>query len=238
MEFREWLETNPYPSRIDVDRKTGRYRVFYDFTVPLPPRFPVRVGEIAHDLRSALDHLVWREAIELLRREPTEKEAWAIKFPLERTRVRFRKSEVKRYVSPDAWAVIERHQPYDRGKPKRTKALALVHWINRIDKHRLLHGNRVYVAWFKPIDLMDFGDRWLIEAVHVPGVVGSEGERDTEVARYRFEPHLGESEVRVKAAPLLSVSYGNSPRYLRRLDIIETVVEVRRVVNYFAALIP
>jgi hypothetical protein len=241
VEFREWLKTNPYPSRVDVDREAGRYRVLFDFSVLPPPRFPVRVGEIAHDLRSALDHLVWREAVELLRREPTDEEAGAIAFPLKRTRIRFEKSEVKRYVSPDAWTVIERHQPYDRGKPKRSKALALVHWINRVDKHRFLHESTVYPMWFKPLGLIAFDPRAsIIEATHAPGVLGRMAKGETEVAPYRFDlvTAFPDPNVRVKATPPLTISYGNSPRYLRRVDITETFAEVRSVVNDFATLVP
>ena len=116
-----------------------------------------------------------------------------------------------------------------------------VHWINRVDKHRLLHGSTVYPVWFKPLDLIAFDPRaFLIEATHAPGVLGRMGKGETEVARYRFDlvAAFPDPNVRVKATPPLTVSYGDSPRYLRRVDITETVAEVRRVVNDFAALVP
>lgn len=238
MQWRGWLHTNPYPAWIDEDRHTGRYRLFYDFAVPLPPEFPVRVGEIAHDLRSALDHLVWREAVERLGHEPTDDEAREIAFPLCRSRVKFKKSKVRGYVSPDAWAIIERYQPYDRGKPKRSKALALVHWINRIDKHRLLHGSTVYLQFFNPLRLIDFDPLARLIAAPIQHPIGTRLKGKTEVACFTFDSADLEPNVSVKGTPPLTVSYGKSPRYLRRVEITETIIEVRRAVDDFADLLP
>jgi hypothetical protein len=239
MEFSTWLNSNPYPSRIDEDRDAGDYRLIFDFSTPLLPRFPVRVGEIAHDLRSALDHLVWREAVELLGREPTEKQAKGITFPICRTRVELAKARVKPLVGPNAWAVIERAQPYDRGKPKRSRALGLLHWINRVDKHRLLHGGTVYPVWFNPLHLIEWNPAArLVQAPQAPGVVGHRAKGETEVARYTFDPAFPDPNVRVRRTPALSVSYGDSPRYLRRVDMTETVAEVRKVIGDFARLMP
>ena len=237
-EWRAWVDTNPYTPRIDEDCDTGEYRLFYDFSVPTPPRFPVRIGEIAHHLRSALDHLVWREAIELLGREPTEQEAREITFPICRTRVEFKKSKVQRYVSPDAWTIIERHQPYDRGKPKRSKSLGLLHWINRVDKHRLLHGSSVSLARFLPLRLIAFDpDARLLAQFLNENTIGRPLKRETEVARYKFATDGPQPNMRVQRTPTLSVSYGDTPRYLRRSEVTETIREIRRIANDFARLL-
>jgi hypothetical protein len=142
-----WVATNPYSSRIELDEASGAYCVFYDFSHPaVPLQFPVLLGEIAHDLRYALDHLVWREAVEHLGLKRAEKVAARVTFPIERSRKKFAQSVVKRLVDDEAWQVIERYQPYDRGSPERSKALELLHWINRMDKHRFIHGSRVLIA--------------------------------------------------------------------------------------------
>lgn len=238
-EWTAWLATNPYPSRIDVDRDVGEYRLYFDFSTPIPLDFPVRVGEIAHHLRSALDHLVWCEAVEVLRREPTDDEARKIAFPIWRTRIDFKKSKVQRYVSPDAWTIIERYQPYDRGKPKRSKALGLLHWINRIDKHRLLHGGTAHIGHFNPLSLVDYNsDARLIEAPVWGNVLGYPLKRETKIAWLRFDPEGPDPNVRVKRTPSVSVSYGDAPDHLGRVEISETVRQVGRVVDDFAKLVP
>ncbi|MDQ6909732.1 MAG: hypothetical protein M3Z84_02950 [Actinomycetota bacterium] len=238
-EWTAWLNTNPYPSRIDIDPDLGEHRIVFDFSTPLPLHFPVRVGEIAHDLRSALDHLVWREAFEILGHEPTGKQAREIAFPIWRTRAGFKESKVKRYVSPDAWTIIERYQPYDRGKPKRSKALGLLHWINRIDKHRLLHGGYAFLGYFNPLQLVDFNrEASLIEAPVWGNILGRPLKRETKIAWLRFDPNGPEPTVRVKRTPALSVSYGDAPGYLGRVEIGETVRKVGEIVNDFAYLLP
>jgi hypothetical protein len=237
-EWSAWVHTNPYPSRIDIDSDLGEHRLVFDFSPLLPKRFPVRIGEIAHDLRSALDHLVWREAVELLGHTPTDREAREIAFPIWRTRVRFKESKVQGYVSPDAWAIIERYQPYDRGKPERSKALGLLHWINRIDKHRLLHGGYAYLGHFNPLLLVDFNpSARLIEAPVWGNILGRPLRRETKIAWLRFDPDGPDPDVRVKRTPPLNVSYGAAPSHLGRVGISETAEKVRKVVDDFAGLV-
>ena len=237
-QWREWIDGDAYAPRIDEDRDRREYRLFFDFSKPVAPRFGVRIGEIAHNLRSALDHLVWREAAELLGSEPTDKQAGEIAFPIWTTRVRFKKSKVKRYVSPDAWAIIERHQPYTRGQPKRSQALAMLHWINRVDKHRLLHYGTVSLGFFNPLWLIEFNPHARVLDATIQAPLGQPLKRETEVARYHFAADTPEPDVRVQRAPTTNVSFGDSPRYLRRVELRETVEAVRKVIEDFARLMP
>jgi hypothetical protein len=232
-----WLASKPYPTRVDVDREKGEHRVFFDFSVPLPPRFPVLLGEITHDLRSTLDHVVWREAVEHVGPRQAERKHNSITFPICRSRVEFKQSKVKPFVGPDAWTIIERHQPYDRGKPARSKALELLHWVNRIDKHRLLHGSNVFVGFFDPLKLIEWNrNAHLIAAPlrTLPNVL----KREVEVACYQFDPAGPEPNVRVKAPPPLSVSYGDFPRRVQSVGISKAAAKVRKIVGEFSDLIP
>ncbi|MGP0102093.1 MAG: hypothetical protein ACLPUT_10820 [Solirubrobacteraceae bacterium] len=238
--WRAWVDSNPYPSRVEADRQVGEHHIYFDFgATRIPPVFAVLLGEIAHDMRSALDHLVWREAVEALGREPTDDEARDISFPIYRTRVKFKKSKVQRYVDPDAWTVIERHQPYDRGKPKRSKSLELLHWINRIDKHRFISASRPFLLLYNPLEIVEWkGDGRLLAAIPTPGVIGRPLKRETEIACLHFDPLRPQPKVRVNGTPPLNISLGNAPRYIRSLTTTGTLTEVRRVVDDFAALAP
>lgn len=236
-DWKAWVATNPYPSRIDVEPDRSEHRLYYDFSTPIPLRFPVRVGEIAHDLRSALDHLVWREAVELIGYKAADKKGSRLAFPILRSRVAFRKSEVKGWVNPDAWTIIERYQPYDRGKPKRSKDLSLLHWINRVDKHRLLHGGTVHLGHFNPVTLVSFDpSARLIEAPVWGNVLGRPLKRETKIAWFRFDPQGSDPDMRVEGTPKMNVSFGDTPGYLRRAEISETIRETRRVIDDFARL--
>jgi hypothetical protein len=233
-----WLDTNPYPARVNENRKAGEYGLYLDFSVPLPLRFSARIGEVAHDLRSALDHLIWGEAVELVGYKRADKDRPA--FPLLTSRVAFKKSEVKRYVSPDAWTVIERHQPYSRGKPKRSRVLLVLHEINRIDKHRALNiGVAGLPNLIKPLALIDWNPDARMTAPPLVGIPAFKRlKRETEVARYFFDAAGPEPNVRMKKTPPLHVSFGDLPRKLRGAAITQTIREVRQVVKDFAALVP
>lgn len=238
-EWIAWRQSNPYPTRVEADHASGEYRVYFDFSIGSPVRFPVLLGEIAHDLRSALDHLLWREAVEQIGRKEADKKASSITFPIHRTRVAFNKSRVRQFVSDDAWEIIERHQPYDRGKPPRPKALQMLHWINRIDKHRLLHGSSVFLTFYNPAKLISWNaDARLIAAPLPKASLNRPLRGDTLVASYRFDAALPEPEIEVVATPALSVGYGDSPAHLRRVEISETTKKIREVVRDFGSLVP
>jgi hypothetical protein len=240
----KWVDPNPYPAWIDADPRAGRYRLGFDFSVRPPPEFAVRAGEIAYDLRSALDHLIWREAIEHLRRVPTDKVGRRIMFPLLPTRTkfeRFKKSAPKQgwSVQKDAWAIVERHQPYVRGKRKGPTALGLLEWFNRIDKHRAIHNivvrphpfqrPRTLIEW-DPSARMVEPPTWEIPITESP-------RGKAIVACYRFDPSGPEPNVRVKRVPTFIVGFGDAPRHLRGVDIGETIAHVRAVIDEFGALL-
>src|SRR6266511_2429033 len=55
----------------------------------------VRIGDCLHNLRSALDHVVWQLALLHLQRQPTDKEARRIQFPIEHIPERFEGARVR-----------------------------------------------------------------------------------------------------------------------------------------------
>jgi hypothetical protein len=238
-EWIAWRQSNPYPTRVEADPTSGEYRVYFDFSIRVPERFPVLLGEVAHDLRSALDHLVWREAVEQIGRKQADKKANSIAFPIHRTRVALNRSRVRQFVSDDAWRIIERHQPYDRGKPPRPKTLQMLHWINRIDKHRLLHGSSVFLTFYNPAKLISWNANARLIAAPLPKAsLNRPLSRETLVASYHFDASAPPPEIDVIATPALSIGYGDSPARLRRVEISETAKKVDDVVRDFGSLVP
>jgi hypothetical protein len=103
------------------------------------------VGEVIHNFRCTLDHLWWQLAILHLRREPTEKEAGEIQFPLF-TKEAFRddpqmfwKHRFLNHVSGDYLTTIERMQPYNTTGTNQVHALRALVELSNIDKHRVVH---------------------------------------------------------------------------------------------------
>lgn len=144
------LRENPMPFAILVERdQRARRHIFRLYPRWKPDTvgcWAVVVGEIVHDLRSALDHLV-REVVHLSGGEPDSEHAFPIcraepcqGFQPWATRT-WRKSRHKRHgklygVSDAAISLIEGSQPYKGGHGP--KLLALIDSLWQFDKHRML----------------------------------------------------------------------------------------------------
>ena len=105
------------------------------------PMVAVIVGDIVHNLRSALDHLAWQLVL-LDGRPPNENTA----FPIHLSSLNKNGNPRNLTIPPgirrsDIMDVVERMQPYDafrHGHPPETDRLGILQRLNNIDKHRLL----------------------------------------------------------------------------------------------------
>jgi hypothetical protein len=134
-----------------------------------PPRWGVVIGEIVHDLRSALDHLVWQMVLanngqpQAGRRGCpghsfpvwTDGPAAGSTFAAVVTRA---KTGKLRDVHPDHVAAVEYFQPYLRnlqpGSPPDEQPFAILDELWNRDKHRLL-----LAAFVSPTETPDVGLR-------------------------------------------------------------------------------
>jgi hypothetical protein len=233
-----FLETDPYSHWIDDRTQPGWQRVYCDFSQPPWPYFGVIAGEIAHDLRSALDHFAWREAVEASGHVKAVKHERDITFPIRRSASSFKHAKVLGLVSKDAAALMERCQPYKRGKGIGPKSLGLLHWFNRLDKHHAIHvGAAASPRRLAPRTFLDFDALWLRECVPCLRP-GRELKGRAEVMRLRFDARAPDTQVHVKRAPQLNISFGEVPRQLRGIGMAETAKYVRLVVNDFGKLLP
>ena len=98
-----------------------------------PQRLSVIAGEIAHDLRSALDHLVWH-CVEANGSTPNRDTA----FPIQRVADDDGFARQTKGLSTAVVEVVRSVQPHKKQTPEHDPLLRL-HDFNRFDKHRLLH---------------------------------------------------------------------------------------------------
>lgn len=101
-----------------------------------PLRLGILLGDFAHNLRSALDHLICQLA---LLNGPTD--CSTTQFPIcfdGPARFKELAGNWLKGVSPLHRAAIEKAQPYECRKPE-DHALAILDWVDRIDKHRAVH---------------------------------------------------------------------------------------------------
>jgi hypothetical protein len=98
-----------------------------------PQRLSVIAGEVAHDLRSALDHLAWH-LVEANGERPSRDTA----FPVQRAADENAFAQQTRGMSNSVVAAVRHAQPYASAAPHQDPLLRL-HDFNRFDKHRLVH---------------------------------------------------------------------------------------------------
>ncbi len=138
-EINGFRESEPYRFRTDREGDWHVIRVNEVFREP-PPEWGVIVGEIAHDLRSALDGLVWQLAKRDRGIESTTTEfPIYLKGPRSKRATRFpgRRGRVEG-INSRHLAMLEAVQPYKRRHGFRRSHLWSLHELNNADKHRLL----------------------------------------------------------------------------------------------------
>jgi hypothetical protein len=138
-EVNRFFEESKYPVLPQDNVQLLLEAVQYHSQREIPMRFSVLAGEIAHHLRSCLDHIVWQFSSDFYRREHFKR----IEFPILETRP-IDKDSIKRYegkikgiTNVAVVDAIERLQPYNAISPVESPLLA-IHNMDVIDKHREL----------------------------------------------------------------------------------------------------
>jgi hypothetical protein len=146
-EFREFAARPPHAVREVYDAATGRKRAEYLVLEDLPDTWSAIVGEIAYDLRSALDHAVY-DLTCIEHGGPLGQTA----FPIFEDEERYDEVTTRgdpalgsgvfkiRGVNPYAKAAIRSLQPFEarRAAPFDEPALSLLGELNAVDRQRTI----------------------------------------------------------------------------------------------------
>lgn len=115
-------------------------RVMNIFVTPTeepPAKWGIVLGDVLHNLSSALDHLV----CSLARVTDPEDQCTTTEFPIFTDKAKFeaKKERALRRVPEGAQGVIEELQPFNSGENPPMHVLELLRRFYNIDKHRRLH---------------------------------------------------------------------------------------------------
>ncbi len=143
-EVAAFADRNPNPKTEHFDKETGRYTLAIHLSEePDAERWGVLLGDAIHNLRSALDHVIWQLVV-LNGEEPGAHNQW----PLCRSREGYLKPRKKggvsvretflRGVAKDARAIIDRLQPYRAGPDLDRHFLSSLAPLSNADKHRVI----------------------------------------------------------------------------------------------------
>ena len=138
LKIKEYFDSNP----CEVVKKSEGKEVYFILSIreQPPPEFGPIIGDCLHNMRSALDHLLWQ----LLRFPlPDGVRANRLTFPIFLNEIAYLEAVssngLSRCVSEDALAIIKRMQPYHGGDWANMHALWVIHELSNRDKHRMIH---------------------------------------------------------------------------------------------------
>jgi hypothetical protein len=160
-EVEAFQEQPPY--RIATVREGNDIVLRVHDLVPVPSRLALIAGDVVHNARSALDHLMVSLAQEgegTLRRRPTDEEERRIDFPVTDNQAAYRKKEAvlrkflsdevlkrTRLLQPHTLALLPQYSGLDQGQIRAlmsTSLLRRLSLLDNIDKHRRL----TLALWF------------------------------------------------------------------------------------------
>lgn len=214
-ECRAILETEPFRIADEFDEETGyhvlRLRVRED---AFPTHLGLRVGDVVHSARSALDQAVWLIAC---RSNPIEM-LWEphigrkISFPVLREEKEFPRHRLMPFIADDAKAVLNSLQPYKGGDM--AEAMRDLDTLWNIDKHRVIHKSVAQLdishVKFRPAAIrIEHMSPPFPETTKHP--LRSPLKDGTEVVSIRFRDGAGppETKVDVNGDPKVAIAFGS-----------------------------
>jgi hypothetical protein len=141
-----FLDTQPYEPSMEIRHPSLPWIAPWitDFTIrmlvkePCPPMWGIVIGEILHDIRSALDHLIYQLVIYATDTAPGDRSR--TQFPIFDDNNEYAKHRPKmlKGVGSKATALIEAFQPFSTGEST-SSPLWHLNELSNVDKHRTLH---------------------------------------------------------------------------------------------------
>lgn len=153
-EFASYIESKPYQIVREPDRDPPTLDPPTMVTIRLKQwtaptaRWSVIIGDIVHNLRSAIDHLAWQLVKANNGTPRTEQPRTQFPILLDRLTERgnVRAIEIAGGISPAATALVEALQPYNRVDDPTMHPLAILNELSNRDKHRQLNFFMPWIA--------------------------------------------------------------------------------------------
>lgn len=207
-EWQRWREGEPYSFVHEPDANTGEYVVRVHISEQPPAKFALIVGDCIHNIRSALDNLVYELAVAYLDIGPIpDGRARGLAFPVfgDRAMKEWECRNKIGCIDPRAQAVIKELQPYKRGEDFASDPLWMIHQLSNVDKHRLPYFQLILPAGgvFTAESLLFIRN---VRSTFESGPV----EHGAEMARYVRSAEVPDAELQMHYNPLLSIGFGDS----------------------------
>jgi len=235
-EIEAWFKSSPYRIARHVNVERTRYSLVVSL-VSNPPleRWSLIVGDCAHNLRSALDHLVYAIAT---KQSPTGRlrSERTIAFPISDSvgdfnRARWRIKEVSEPVR----TAVETLQPYNRKHATLPPLLGVLRDLDDADKHRLLQLAFSTVSQWKLNNVEGLIPEQLVRVSFYPGDV-KEG---TEIVALSFDQPTPDVSYEYDGEFVIALGHAIGPAGIGQTEVSALLhaldAEVRDVVSLLQA---
>ncbi len=216
----EYLDSDP----VDLQRQIqpdGLTSVFALLVTTEPPLdLALRVGEVVHQLRSALDHLA-NQVVRAAGHQPTRRTSFPIIIRPPRKAV-----AIHGGADPKALSVIDQVQPYHRKHEPERHPLAVLDKLWNIDKHRNLSLAATMLA-NSQIHVSDAQGEWRVGGQFQPGPLADDGI----VGVFRFEGGGPPADAEVEASGDLFVAFADTGRWGTDRPVTEILEELHQYVS-------
>ena len=208
-----WLKRDHCRAVLEIDPQTGEHVLRAQIAEQPPVELSLLVGDCVHNTRAALDHIAYQLASNFTK-TLSDSEAKSVGFPIAREPVNFNPGAI-RHVDPSAQSLIKSMQPYNGGD---WELLALLHDLDRIDKHRELN---LSVACTEEISFnCGIGGDPHSFSFNPPGPV----EDEADLIRFRCRPKIGsKGQMEPEASATFQVALSEGPRAWSVIDQLREI---------------
>jgi len=135
-----WQNSNPYMVTRERDAEFTRYSLVAHIAAQPPlMHWTLMISDVIHNLRAALDHLIYAIAVYEAKGKSPPPDADRLAFPICESPDSFKTGSRRlKSLSTEVQAVIERCQPYNRRHKELPPLLGLLNEFDNTDKHKLL----------------------------------------------------------------------------------------------------
>jgi hypothetical protein len=238
----EWRNSNPYSISREKHPNLPNHFTARITVQPIPPDpFALLIGDIVHNLRGTLDRLMYALASKHVK-PFTQQVAEISEFPIfgdkrrkgiaavEKDLFNGKLAPILNAIPPQAKTIIQRVQPYQRGKGFDSHPLWWLYELANIDKHRLLLTAALNQlgATFAPNQCINVDVKSLKIDVH-----GGELKDQTEIVTYHVLPIDPCREMYVDFHPAINVAF----KCGSRVDGKDVIVTIGEILNYIVGYI-
>lgn len=233
-----FVNAHPYDLVPEKDDKTGRLIGVARARgpeEPVPVDFGILAGDFAHNLRSALNYLVWQLALPPVGTGPGEDTAFPIIF--DRPSKTYEKPAAQRFsesqnrflrgVRDEHRALIEKAQPYHG---RHWEHLAFLALLNDGDKHRVVSSAGI-LGHTGPPDLGDFTGKMLIRLFPDPAIY--DGAKIVEFVSIELPEGKTEAQVGMKFDLTYEIGIGDNPMIAPTGSMARSIRLVRLILQAF-----